>query len=240
MNIDLQYLIELQQSSNVISKLEDELKQIPCLFGNFETRIEIRSSAVTEATDHLSKKRSARLASEKELDESQRLLSRFKGQLMEVKTNKEYQAMQKELARAEKDVQVFENSILEFMLEADELLETLTQTKSELSFEQTIVAKERKILKEQQLSLEDKLSSLTRRNLKIQGKMPSETLKLFKSIASSRQGIAVVEASNGHCNSCHVRLRPQVFNELRLNEKIIRCDSCQRVLYFDLSIPSQS
>ena len=126
------------------------------------------------------------------------------------------------------------------MLEADELLETLSQTKSELSFEQTIVAKERKILEEQRLSLEGKLSSHTRSNLKIQKKMAAETLKLFKSISSSRQGLAVVEARNGHCNSCHVRLRPQVFNELRLNEKIIRCDSCQRVLYFDFSIPSQS
>ena len=111
MNTDLQRLIELQQSTNVINGLENELKQIPTLLERFEERLTIRSTAVTEATEHLSQKRSARLTIEKELDESQRLLSRFKGQLMEVKTNKEYQAMQKEIATAEKDVQAFENKI---------------------------------------------------------------------------------------------------------------------------------
>ena len=239
MNIDLQHLIELQQSRNVISKLEDELEKIPGLFENFEKRVEIRASAVKEVTDLFLQKRSDRLTIEKELDESQRLLSRFKGQLMEVKTNKEYQAMQKEMATAEKGIQASENRILEFMLEADELSETITRTESELSFEQTIVSKERKSLEKQRLSLKDELSSHEGKNLKIQEKMSPSTLRLFKSISSSRQGIAVAEASDGHCSSCHVRLRPQAFNELRLNEKIIRCDSCQRVLYFDLSTPSQ-
>ena len=240
MNTDLQQLIELQESTNVISGLENELKEIPLLLQNFEKRLTIRSTAVTEATGLLSQKRSARLTIENELDESQRLLSRFKGQLMEVKTNKEYQAMQKEIATAEKDIQDFENRILEFMLEADELSEAVTQTESELSSEQTVIAKERKNLEEQRLSLNEKLSSHMETNLKIREEMSSSTLELFESISSSRQGIAVVEARNGHCNSCHVRLRPQVFNELRQNKKIIRCDSCQRVLYFNLSSPSLS
>ena len=112
MNTDLQQLIELQESTNVISGLENELKEIPLLLQNFEKRLTIRSTAVTEATGLLSQKRSARLTIENELDESQRLLSRFKGQLMEVKTNKEYQAMQKEIATSEKDIQDFENRIL--------------------------------------------------------------------------------------------------------------------------------
>ena len=240
MNTDLQRLIELQQSTNVINGLENELKQIPTLLERFEERLTIRSTAVTEATEHLSQKRSARLTIENELDESQRLLSRFKGQLMEVKTNKEYQAMQKEIATAEKDVQAFENKILEFMLEADELSEAVAQTESELSSEQTVVTKERKNLEEQRLSLKEELSSHMATNLKIREQMSPVALKLFESISSSRRGIAVAEASNGHCNSCHVRLRPQVFNELRLNQKIIRCDSCQRILYFNLLVQSQS
>ena len=148
--------------------------------------------------------------------------------------------MQKEIATAEKDIQDFENRILEFMLEADELSEAVAQTESELSSEQTVVTKERKNLEEQRLSLKEELSSGMETNLKIRERMSPATLKLFESISSSRQGIAVVEASNGHCNSCHVRLRPQVFNELRLNQKIIRCDSCQRVLYFNLLVQSQS
>jgi predicted nucleic acid-binding Zn-ribbon protein len=42
----------------------------------------------------------------------------------------------------------------------------------------------------------------------------------------------VAEARDGLCTICHVRLRPQVFNELRRNDAIIQCSSCQRILYF--------
>jgi predicted nucleic acid-binding Zn-ribbon protein len=42
----------------------------------------------------------------------------------------------------------------------------------------------------------------------------------------------MAEARDGICTICHVRLRPQVFNNVRGNEEIIQCDSCQRILYW--------
>ncbi len=56
---------------------------------------------------------------------------------------------------------------------------------------------------------------------------------------TKRQGIVVAEAKDGICTICHVRLRPQVFNEVRRNEAIIHCDSCQRILYFVAAPASQ-
>ena len=40
------------------------------------------------------------------------------------------------------------------------------------------------------------------------------------------------EARDGLCTQCHVRLRPQVYNELRRNESVMQCESCSRILYF--------
>jgi predicted nucleic acid-binding Zn-ribbon protein len=42
----------------------------------------------------------------------------------------------------------------------------------------------------------------------------------------------MAEAREGLCTVCHVRLRPQIFNQARRNEEIIQCESCQRILYF--------
>jgi len=47
-----------------------------------------------------------------------------------------------------------------------------------------------------------------------------------------RNGIAVAEAVDGICTICHVRLRPQVFNTVLRNDRIMQCDTCQRFLYF--------
>jgi predicted nucleic acid-binding Zn-ribbon protein len=38
--------------------------------------------------------------------------------------------------------------------------------------------------------------------------------------------------SNGVCNACHVRLRPHIEQQVRRNDSIVQCDSCQRILYF--------
>jgi predicted nucleic acid-binding Zn-ribbon protein len=42
----------------------------------------------------------------------------------------------------------------------------------------------------------------------------------------------MAEAREGLCVDCHVRLRPQVFNEVRRNDQLIQCESCTRILYF--------
>jgi predicted nucleic acid-binding Zn-ribbon protein len=48
-----------------------------------------------------------------------------------------------------------------------------------------------------------------------------------------RKGIAVTMATrDGLCSVCHVRLRPPVFQQVRANDAIIQCDSCQRILYY--------
>ena len=58
------------------------------------------------------------------------------------------------------------------------------------------------------------------------------TVAIFEKVSRRRQGVAVAEARGGVCTICHVRLRPQVFNEVRRNDQIIQCDTCNRILYF--------
>jgi predicted nucleic acid-binding Zn-ribbon protein len=57
-------------------------------------------------------------------------------------------------------------------------------------------------------------------------------LALFERIATHRRGIGLSEARDGTCMQCHVRLRPQVFNEVRRNDSLHQCDSCSRILYY--------
>ena len=56
-------------------------------------------------------------------------------------------------------------------------------------------------------------------------------LSQFELISNRRNGIAIAEARDGICVVCHVRLRPQVFNNILKNDQIIQCDSCNRIMY---------
>ena len=57
-------------------------------------------------------------------------------------------------------------------------------------------------------------------------------LSIFEGLAKNRKTTALSQAIDGLCIECRVRLRPQVFAEVRRNDAIRQCDNCQRILYF--------
>jgi predicted nucleic acid-binding Zn-ribbon protein len=57
-------------------------------------------------------------------------------------------------------------------------------------------------------------------------------LEMFDRIARGRNGVAMARAREERCQGCNVRIRPQNFQEIKRNERIITCDSCNRILYY--------
>ena len=54
---------------------------------------------------------------------------------------------------------------------------------------------------------------------------------LFEQVAKARRGVAICTATrDGLCSVCHVRLRPPVFQQVRHNDSIVQCESCQRAV----------
>jgi uncharacterized protein len=159
-------------------------------------------------------------------------LSKFKGQLMEVKTNKEYQAMQKEIAVAEHEVRAHEDRLLDHMERAEAFAAELKSADATLKAEQAEVARDQKLLDAERTALEQEIARLTAARAELVALLPREALSLFERIAQGRKGVAVAEARDGLCTVCHVRLRPQKFNDVRRNDQLTQCDSCTRILYF--------
>lgn len=151
---------------------------------------------------------------------------------MEVKTNKEYQAMQKEIAVAEHEVRAHEDRLLEHMERAESFAAELKAADGALKSEQAEVVREQKLLEAERSALEQELARLTAARSELVALLPREALALFERIAHGRKGVAVAEARDGLCTVCHVRLRPQKFNDVRRNDMLTQCDSCTRILYF--------
>ena len=64
-----------------------------------------------------------------------------------------------------------------------------------------------------------------------EGNSPARRCRLFEHVSKQRKGLAVAEARDGSCSVCHVRMRPQMYNEVRRGENLIQCESCLRILY---------
>ena len=232
MNSDLQHLIHLQELDLSAERLRRRIADIPGAQDALDTRVAAAAAAASTLREQISANQAARRDIEKDLATVQARLSKYKDQLMEVKTNKEYQAMQHEIAAAEQNVRAQEDRLLERMVEADTLAAELKRADAALKVEQTEVARLRSELDLERREVEGHLDQAIAERTRVASQLTGPTLALFDHVARHRRGIALSEARDGHCTQCHVRLRPQVFNDVRRNDGLIQCESCSRILYF--------
>jgi uncharacterized protein len=232
MHPDLEHLIQLQDLDLAAERAQRRIAGIPSAQQALDVRLSEHTAAVNDVKARIAAGQTARREIEKELAAIQSRLSKYKDQLMAVKTNKEYQAMQKEIATAEHEVRSHEDRMLERMEEAETLASDLKKAEAALKAEQAAVAGEQKVLEEERAALEQEIARLASAREGLAGKLSKPALALFEQLARHRKGHAMSEARNGLCMECHVKLRPQVFNEVRRNDNLIQCDNCSRILYF--------
>jgi hypothetical protein len=232
MHPDLQHLIQLQELDLAAERSRRRIAELPAAQQALEARVAARSQALASIKDRIAAGQAARRDVEKDLAAVQTRLSKYKGQLMEVKTNKEYQAMQKEMSAAEQEVRGHEDRLLEHMEQAETFAVEIKAAEAALKAEQAEVAREQKLLEAERATLEQEIARVMTSRADLVRMLSRDALALFERVAHGRKGVAVAEARDGLCTVCHVRLRPQVFNDVRRNDTLTQCESCTRILYF--------
>ncbi len=233
MSPDLEHLIELQNLETAIEESRRRIAAHPQRVADADARLAHAREALEGARQRLKASQEARREQEKEAAVYQSRLSKFKDQLSAVKTNKEYQAMQHEIDAAQKELGVVEERVLERMMDADALAAEIKKAEQTLATEQREVDAEKKTLAEELTTVEAALKEATAKRGARIASLPPPLVALFEQVARARKGVAITTATrDGLCAACHVRLRPQVFQEIRRNDQIIQCASCNRILYY--------
>jgi predicted nucleic acid-binding Zn-ribbon protein len=232
MNKELERVIALQQLDSATHEAQRRLADEPERRKAFEAREQAARERVAADKERLAASQSARREFEKEVAVHQGRLSKFRDQLMAVKTNQEYQAMQKEMAFAQTEIKAIEDKVLERMLEADELAAELKRAEANLGKELKEIEADRRVLESETAELKTSVERIAGQRTELVRALDPRVFAIFDLVSSRRNGIGVAEAREGICTICHVRLRPQVFNTVRRNDEIVQCDSCQRILYF--------
>ena len=240
MHADLERVIALQRLDTAIGDARKKLAEGPEREKAFTERLDAAKRRLADAKEKLAANQEARRTIEKEVAVHQGRLSKYRDQAMAVKTNQEYHAIQHEIAHAQGEVKKHEDGILERMLEADDLTATIKSAEADLATLQKSIDADRKTMQAAHGELQKSLDGLLAERGTIVASVDKRVLATYETAAAKRQGIAVAEAKDGICTICHVRLRPQVFNEIRRNDNIIQCDSCQRILYFAPAQAAQS
>ncbi|MCA1584571.1 MAG: C4-type zinc ribbon domain-containing protein [Acidobacteria bacterium] len=240
MSPELEHLIRLQEIETKAADAGRRLSEAPERIAALDSTLAAAREEVDRAKQAIADNQTARRLIEKDLAVVQQRQSKYKDQLMEVKTNREYHAMQTEIATANAEVGKFEERILIGMVEADDLTAKLKTAEQTLVAEEARIRAERSVIERDAAEMKTLAASLAREREGLVARMPRNVVELFERVSKGRHGLAVVPARDERCSECHVRLRPQVFNHIRKNDQIVQCDSCQRILYFVAAKPTET
>jgi predicted nucleic acid-binding Zn-ribbon protein len=231
MNSDLKQLIRLQSIDIAIQELRTRVDRFPGISKALDQKLKTAQSAVDGAKDRAKSNQGSRKKLETEISSFETKISKYRDQMMAVKTNEEYRALQHEIEHAQNAIRKIEDEILNLMMEAETGQTELRAAESQLKQDQEKVNNERKQLEEENKRDLSALDGYLKERKGISDGVSSDLISRYERVRKHRGGLGVAAARNEICEICQVRIRPQVYQEIRKNDQIIACDACQRILY---------
>jgi len=221
LEIAFEHLIKLQEIDTNIAAASALLDAVPARLEAIDKQIRDTAEIVAQAKEKLAANQKKRRDLEGEVKEIRTHIAKFKRQLNDVKTNKEYSALQKEIEETELGASRIEEEILHEMIAADDIEHEIKAANARQAEEKGRIEKD----------LEARKSELLQERAALLPSIPPDQMRIYERIAKRLNGTAVSPVTDDFCSICQMRVRPQVLNELLGRNALITCEACGRILY---------
>jgi len=208
------------------ARIQDALSEIEALDGRLQ---EVRAS-VEAKTANIASAETERQTFEDNLATETANIIRSEANLKGITTQKEYQAVNKEIASAKKLIVELEEQILQKISTIDELKAELAAMEADLAALEENLGRQKAEIRARIASEEVAVAADAKTRTERIKSIPPGMFKRYEKLRAGRRGIAVAEARAGGCMGCNMQLPPQMYNNLHRGEELITCPHCQRIL----------
>lgn len=230
---NLDVLKKAQQMDSEIHHTHTLLEEIPSERVRIKSELELEKTRLNELEKSLKDIQLKLKEKELELAQKEIQIKKLDGQLSQVKTNKEYAALQQEIASLKADNSLLEEGIIHILDEVDAAKEEARKEKEKFAAVTKSFQDRDNEMAGQEKTLQARLVDLKKQREESVAQLPPELGELYNRIALKKQGLALAVVSGEVCAACQMKLRPQLINEVRLGEQIVVCENCSRILYFE-------
>ncbi len=226
---------KLRALQDVLSKkfeVEREIQEIPkSLATKTELLNRLKKSFMDKSATHQAAGARVQDIGQK-LSEAEQEREKSEGQMDVIKTQREYEALDKEI----KDATEKEQSLRKELQREQAAIEEL---KNVLDKEELLISKQEEDVKEEQSKIKVKIKEKNAELKKLQGEekkitpgLEEDILFKFERIIKSKAGLGIVSLTKGVCTGCYMILPPQFVNTVRLGERVEFCPYCSRILFY--------
>jgi uncharacterized protein len=229
----LEYLFALQLIDTDLDSLQEQKGDLPFEVETLENELAAMRARQAAAEQAMRQAFSARDTADSDIVGLREKLEKFKGQQFAVRSNREYDALTREMdaatesvARLEKEMAAFEIKATTARTEMEELKVKVEVLEKQLAEKAAALAEVSKLTEEEELQHKHERENAVARITKAD-------LAAYERIRKAKKGMAVVPIQKGACGGCYNRLPPQKLLELRTNDRMYACERCGRIIVSD-------
>jgi len=230
-------VIRLQEIDNRLADLAREIATLPKHIAEIQKKLVAHERKLEADRAALSANHKERKTCEGDIQMQEQKISKLKDQMVQAKTNEQYRAFQNEIDFCQKEIRKSEDRILELMGESEPLEKNVKAAEGALKDEKAQVETEKQVARERTAVDQKASNELNEERAGMVAQVAPATYQLYERVRKARKGIGVAETAEGRCSACQMTVRPQFMQELKKGDRIMSCESCQRILYYN---PPQS
>lgn len=227
----LRALYELQSVVSEIDKIKTLRGELPLEVQDLEDEITGLKTRLANFDDEIKNLEVAVNNKKIAIKESQVLITKYSDQQNNVRNNREYDSLTKEIEFQNLEIQLSEKRIREFSSDMNEKKDSINNSKIQLrEREEDLDRKKREL---QEITEETKIEEekLKSKSDKIESFIEPRLLTAFKRIRkNARNGLAVVTIQRDACGGCFNKIPPQRQLDIASRKKIIVCEYCGRIM----------
>jgi predicted nucleic acid-binding Zn-ribbon protein len=230
---DLVLALRLQALDRKIAALDTAITTLPKHIAEIEKRLEAHTRRLEADRAALAANQRERKKMEGDIQLHEQKLSKLREQMAAAKTNEHYQAFQKEIAFVEGEVRKCEDKIIVLMEQSEPLDKNVKAAEISLKEEENDVQAAKVKALERTAIDKKELSLLVAERKGAAAEMEPKLYTEYERVRKKTKNTPIADATDGRCSACQIALRPQFFQDLRKQDKVMFCESCSRLLTYN-------
>ena len=228
----LEKLLVIQDRDCRIAQLKSESTRIPAEITAAEQRVKAEAARLEKAKTELKHIEADRKKLEIDAESKRAQITKYRTQLNQIKSNTEYQALLKEIAKSEEDIRRIEDVELDYMEKLERLQPALKNEQAQLKDVTAKGEAEKADLQKRAKLIEEELHQLRAEREKLVAAVDPDVLHRYERLMRSKGDVAIVPIKHGNCGGCHLNIPPQVVHDTKDGSELTSCSYCGRILYW--------
>jgi predicted nucleic acid-binding Zn-ribbon protein len=232
-NPDTDLVLKLQGLDTRIAELEKEIAALPKHIAQIEKALDSHLRRLEADRAALAANQKDRKKLDADVQMQQQKISKLRDQMLQVKTNEQYRAFQNEIEYCQQEIRKAEDRILDLMGESEPLEANVKRAEGALAEEKKQVESEKHKARERTAADQHQLDELKAERKKLVAAIRPDLYATYQRIRNKWRGTAVAEIQDGRCTGCNIVLRPQFFQDVKKGDRVMQCESCGRIVYYN-------